>query len=106
MPRYLFQASYTPEGAQGVLKEGGSSRRDTIRKLAEKSGGTMECFYFGFGETDAYVICDVPNNSTAAAIALAVNSSGAAHLKTVVLMTPEEVDEASRTTVEYRAPGT
>jgi uncharacterized protein with GYD domain len=106
MPKYLFKASYTPQGAQGVMKEGGSSRRDTIRKLAENSGGTMECFYFGFGETDAYVICDVPNNSTAAAIALAVNSSGAAHLNTVALMTPEEVDEATRTTVEYRAPGT
>jgi uncharacterized protein with GYD domain len=106
MPKYLFKASYTPEGAQGVMKEGGTGRRDTIQKLAETSGGKMESFYFGFGDTDAYVICDVPDNSTAAAIALAVNSSGAAHVSTVVLMTPEEVDEASRTTVEYRAPGT
>jgi uncharacterized protein with GYD domain len=65
----------------------------------------MESFYFGFGESDAHVIVDVPNNSTAAAIALAVNSSNAAHVSTVVLMTPEEIDEASRTTVEYRAPG-
>src|ERR687894_605099 len=88
MPKFLFKASYTPQGAQGVMKEGGYSRRDTIQKLAEQSGGTMECFYFGFGETDAYVICDVPDNSTAAAIALAVNSSGAAHVSTVPLLTP------------------
>jgi hypothetical protein len=38
-------------------------------------------------------------------VALAVNSSGAANVQTVVLMTPEEVDKATRTTVEYRPPG-
>ena len=106
MPKYLLKASYTPQGAQGLMREGGSSRRDTIQKLAETSGGQMECFYFGFGETDAYVICDVPDNSTAAAIALAVNSSGAAHVSTVPLLTPEEIDQATRTTVDYRPPGT
>jgi uncharacterized protein with GYD domain len=105
MPKYLLKASYTPEGAQGVMKEGGTGRRDTVQKLAEASGGKMECFYFGFGQTDAYVICDLPDNSTAAAVALAVNSTNAAHVSTVVLMTPEEIDEATRTTVEYRPPG-
>ena len=106
MPKYLFKASYMPAGAQGLMKEGGTSRRDTIRKLAETSGGKLESFYFAFGETDAYDTVDVPNHSTAAAIALAVNSSNATRVTTVVLMTPEEIDEASRTTVEYRAPGT
>jgi uncharacterized protein with GYD domain len=105
MPKYMFKASYTAEGAQGVVKEGGTGRRDTIAKLTENSGGTMESFYFSFGETDAFVICDLPDNSTAAAVALAVNSSGAASVETVVLMTPEEVDAASRTTVDYRPPG-
>jgi uncharacterized protein with GYD domain len=105
MPKYLIQASYTPEGARGVAKEGGTSRRDTIAKLAENSGGTMESFYFAFGDRDAYVICDMPDNATAAAVALAVNSSGAVHVNTVVLMTPEEVDEATKRTVDYRPPG-
>jgi uncharacterized protein with GYD domain len=105
MPKYMFKASYTAEGARGVAKEGGTSRHDTIAKLAQNSGGTMESFYFAFGEDDAYVVCDLPDNATAAAVALAVNSSGAAHVQTVVLMTPEEVDEASRTTVDYRPPG-
>jgi uncharacterized protein with GYD domain len=105
MPKYMFKASYTAEGARGVAKEGGSSRRDTIANLAQNSGGTMESFYFAFGKDDAYVVCDLPNNATAAAVALAVNSSGAAHVQTVVLMTPEEVDEATRTTVDYRPPG-
>ena len=105
MPKYLIKASYSPEGARGVLKEGGSSRRDTIAKLAEGSGGTMEFFYFAFGQTDAYVVCDLPDNATAAAVALAVNSTGAATAETVVLMTPEEMDQAGTKTVDYRPPG-
>lgn len=105
MPKYLLKASYTAEGARGLTKEGGTSRRDTIAKLAEDAGGKLESFYFAFGEADAYVICDIPDNATAAALALAVNSSGAANVTTVVLMTPEEVDQATRTEVGYRPPG-
>jgi uncharacterized protein with GYD domain len=106
MPKYMFKASYAPQGAQGIAKAGGTSRSDAIRKLAQDSGGTMESFYFAFGEADAFVTCDLPDNATAAAVALAVNSSGAAHIETVVLMTPEEVDKASGTSVDYRPPGT
>jgi uncharacterized protein with GYD domain len=105
MPKYLIKASYTPEGAGGVVKEGGTSRRDTIASLVQNLGGTMESFYFAFGDADAYVTCELPDNATAASVALAVNSSGAATVNTVVLMTPEEVDEATRKTVDYRAPG-
>jgi uncharacterized protein with GYD domain len=105
MPKYLFKASYAAEGVRGIAKEGGTGRRDTIAKLAENSGGRMESFYFAFGQDDAFVTCDLPNNATAAAVALAVNSSGAVSVTTVVLMTPEEVDEATRTTVDYRPPG-
>lgn len=105
MPKYLVKASYTYEGARGVLKEGGGSRRDTISKLVEGMGGAMECFYFGFGDDDAYVIVDLPDNASAAALALGVNSSQAARAKTVVLLTPEEVDEATKKNVTYRPPG-
>ena len=105
MPKYLIKASYTSEGARGFTKEGGSSRRDTIAKLAQNSGGSLESFYFAFGQTDAYVVCDMPDNATAAAVALAVNSSGAASAETVILMTPEEVDEATKKSVDYRPPG-
>ena len=105
MPKYLIKASYTAEGARGISKEGGTSRRDTIDKLAQNSGGTLESFYFAFGDDDAYVTVDLPDNATAAAVALAVNSSGAAQVRTIVLMTPEELDDATRTSVDYRAPG-
>jgi uncharacterized protein with GYD domain len=105
MPKYLFKTSYAPEGARGLAKEGGTSRRDIIGKLAQNTGGSLESFYFAFGEDDAYVTLDLADNATAASVALAVNSSGAVKVTTVVLMTPEELDEATRQTVDYRPPG-
>jgi uncharacterized protein with GYD domain len=105
MGKYLIKATYAPQGAKGLMKEGGSGRRDAIEKLAREAGGTMESFYFGFGDVDAYVTVDLPGNAAAAGVALAVNSSGAAHTETVVLLTPEEVDEAAKGGVDYRPPG-
>jgi len=105
MPKYMYLARYTTEGAKGVAREGGSGRRAAIQKMAESAGGKLEGFYFGFGEVDAYVILDYPDNITAAAVALAVNQSGGATVTTVPLLTPEEVDKAGKKTIEYRAPG-
>ncbi len=106
MPKYLLEASYTVEGTRGLLKEGGSSRRKKIEEMVKEVRGRLEAFYYAFGSTDVFVIVDVPDAVTAAALSLAVNGSGAVHLKTHVLMTPEEVDEASKKSVKYRAPGT
>jgi uncharacterized protein with GYD domain len=102
MPKYLVQASYTSEGAQGLLKEGGTGRRAVIEKLAASVGGTVEGMYWAFGDTDVYVIVDVPHNASAAAIALTVGASGSVTLKTAVLMTAEEVDEAAKKSPTYR----
>jgi uncharacterized protein with GYD domain len=105
MAKYLFEAHYTTEGAKGVAREGGSGRRAALTKMAEGLGGKLETFYFAFGKVDAYVIVDVPDNVTAAAVALAVNQGGGATVKTVVLISPEEMDKAAKKSVEYRAPG-
>jgi uncharacterized protein with GYD domain len=105
MPKYLVDATYTRDGVAGVLAAGGSSRRDAIAEMAAGMGGELECFYFAFGERDAVVIFDAPDNEAAAAVAMAVNASGGAVVKTTVLLTPDQVDEASRRTVEYRPPG-
>ena len=105
MPKYMFQANYVGEGVKGLLKEGGSSRRAAVEKGAQSMGGKVEAFYYAFGEVDAYVIVDLPDNAAAAAMALTVSASGAAAVKTVVLMTPEEVDIAVKKTPSYRAPG-
>jgi uncharacterized protein with GYD domain len=105
MPKYLVQASYTLEGAKGLLKDGGSKRRAAVQEMLKGLGGSMETFYYAFGESDAFVIADIPDNVTATAVALAVNASGAVRAKTTVLITPEEVDQAIKKTVKYHAPG-
>lgn len=105
MPKYLVQANYVGEGLKGLLKEGGSSRRSTVEALIKGMGGTLESFYYAFGDYDVFGVADMPDNVTAAAFSLAVNASGAVQAKTTVLMTPEEVDAAAKKTVTYRAPG-
>ena len=105
MPKYLIQASYSKEGLQGLLKEGGSSRRDAIRSLVEGMGGTLDTFLFAFGDRDLYVIADMPNQESMAALALTAGASGAGSIHTTVLLTPEEIDAAANKTVNYRPPG-
>jgi|SRR5829696_4233466 uncharacterized protein with GYD domain len=105
MPKYLIEASYSLEGVKGVQSGGGSSRRDAVAKVAESVGGRMESFYFAFGDHDVYTIVDLPDNESAAAVALTVNAAGGASIRTVVLLTPEEVDAAAKRSVEYRPPG-
>ena len=105
MPRYLVQASYTSEGVKGVQSGGGSSRRDAVAQLAESVGGKLESFYFAFGDPDVYTVVDLPDNESAAAVALKVNAAGGASVRTVVLLTPEEVDAAAKRSVDYRPPG-
>jgi uncharacterized protein with GYD domain len=103
--RYLLRVSYTAEGARGVLKEGGSSRRTLVDGMVKGLGGSLESFYYAFGEDDVYVIAQLPDNVTAAAVSLAVSAAGTARSNVVVLLTPEEVDEATKKSVAYRAPG-
>jgi uncharacterized protein with GYD domain len=105
MAKYLVKASYTKEGTQGLLKEGGAARRAAIQKLIESLGGKLEAFYFTYGEEDVLVIADLPDVSTGLALSLAANSSGAIRLSTVPLITPEEFDAAAKKSVPYRAPG-
>jgi uncharacterized protein with GYD domain len=106
MPKFLIEASYTLEGVRGVQRAGGTSRRDAVAQTAESVGGRLEGFYFAFGDRDAFAIVDLPDNESAAAVALTVNGSGGATTRTTVLLTPEEVDAAAQRSVDYRAPGT
>jgi uncharacterized protein with GYD domain len=105
MPKFLVKASYTVDGVKGVRTAGGGSRRDAVAALAESAGGKLESFHFAFGDTDAYVIVDLPDNESATAVALTVGASGGASVETVVLLTPEEVDAAAKRSVDYRPPG-
>src|SRR6266852_9053640 len=105
MPKYLIEASYTSEGAKGLLKDGGSKRRQAAEQAINSAGGKLEAFYFAFGDHDAFVIVDAPDHATVAAASVAINASGAVRSKTVVLLTPEEIDQAIKKGTTYRAPG-
>ncbi|HSW41558.1 MAG TPA: GYD domain-containing protein [Patescibacteria group bacterium] len=105
MPKYLITGSYTAEGARGVLAEGGSGRRAAAGQLIESLGGTVEAFYFAFGSDDFFLIADLPGNAAAAAGGLTAAASGAIRTRTTVLLTPAEVDAATKLSPRYRAPG-
>ena len=105
MAKYLFQGSYTEQGTKGLLKDGGTKRRQVVEQLIKGLGGTLEVFYYAFGKTDFLIIADLPDGTDAMAVTLAVNASGAVTAGTTVLITPEEVDRATKKTVQYRPPG-
>ena len=105
MAKYLVTASYTVEGAKGLLADGGTRRREVVENLINGMGGSMELFYYAFGGNDAYIIADIPDHATMTAISLAVSATGSVSLNTTVLITPEEVDEAVQKTVNYTRPG-
>src|SRR5262249_11970737 len=103
--KFLVKASYSPEGAKGIQSAGGTSRREAVARMAEGLGGSLEAFYFAFGGTDASVVLELPDNQTAAAASIAVNTAGGASSEVIVLLTPEEIDAAAQLSVDYRPPG-
>ena len=105
MPKMMVKGSYNVEGARGLMKEGGTGRRTTIKKLVEGLGGSLEAFYFAYGETDVFAIVDLPDAATGIALSIAANTSGALRVSTVPLITPEEMDAATKKSIAYRAPG-
>ena len=105
MAKYLVQGSYTVEGIKGVLKEGGTGRREAVSAALKALGGKVESIYYAFGDTDVFVIFDAPDNVTVAALAMGIAATGTVALKTTVLLTVEEIDQASKKTLSYRPAG-
>jgi uncharacterized protein with GYD domain len=105
MPRYLFEAKYTPEGVRGLKEAGASSRAKAVEDMTSGLGGSLESFYFAFGDVDAYVVVDLPDDEAAAAAAFTVGASPTTKVKTVKLLTLDQADAAIARSVEYRPPG-
>src|SRR5262249_54616359 len=99
MPKFMIMASYTAEGTRGLLKDGGRGRKKAVDKMAKALGGEVEAFYWGFGETDAYLIVDLPDAVSAAAASFAISSTGAVRLSTIPLLTVKDVDAACKKSV-------
>ena len=105
MPKYLFHGSYTQEGLKGLLKDGGTKRREALKQAVESLGGTLEAYYFAFGDNDFYFIADSPDNVNAVAGSILGSASGTVKVNITVLLTPEEIDEAVKKTMDWRPPG-
>ncbi len=105
MPKYLISASYSAEGLRGLQKDKASGRRAAVTTAVEGMGGKVECFYNALGADDVYIIVDLPDNASAAAIGVAASSSGLVRTRTTALLTVEETDRALEKSVTYRPPG-
>lgn len=105
MPKYLFEANYTPDGVRGLKEAGAASRVAALRDMCSGLGGSLDSFHFAFGSVDAYVVCDLPDDESAAAAAFTVGASAATQVRTVKLLTVEEADAAIGRSVAYRPPG-
>jgi len=105
MTKFLIKASYTPEGVKGLLKTGGTARQQAVEKSLNGLGGKIESFYFAFGDDDVYVIAELPDTISAAALALNINATGLVSLSTTILLDVKDIDEAVKRSVVYRAPG-
>ena len=105
MPRYMIQASLTADGLKGTLAEGGTKRKAALAETIAALGGTLDGFYYSFGDYDVVGIADMPDNVSAAAFAVTVAAAGVAATKTTVLLAPEEIDQVAAKVVAYRPPG-
>jgi uncharacterized protein with GYD domain len=105
MPKFMVVGSYTPEGAKGLAKEGGTGRRAAITEAVESVGGKVEAVYFAFGADDFFVVLDLPDSSAAAAISVKAAQTGTVASRMILLMTPEEMDAAVAKSVKFRPPG-
>jgi len=105
MAKFLWHGSYTERGAKALADEGGTKRRAGVEQAVTAMGGTLEAMYFAFGDDDYYAIVDMPDHVSGAAVSLATALAGAVRLKTVVLLTAEDLDEAAKRAHEYQGPG-
>ena len=104
MPKYLLRASYSAEGALGLIRNGASYRQRAVVELCESVGGRLESMYYAFGDTDVYIVAELPNNESAAALSLAVNSTGGVTANVTPLLSVEEMDAAAEKEVNYSGP--
>jgi uncharacterized protein with GYD domain len=105
MPKFLIEASMTPEGMRGLTKDKASGRRTAVEKALTSAGGKLEAFYYAFGDRDAFLLCDFPDSVSAASLSIAVAATGLVRVKTTPLLTIEEMDKALGKSVTYRGPG-
>lgn len=105
MPKYMIEVNYVGAGIKGLLKDGGTTRREIVEQLMESLGCTLESFYYAMGPTDLYIIVEGPDNITALAGTLTAAATGMVKCRTIPLFTAEQMDAVTRKSLVYQAPG-
>ena len=80
--RVVVLGCYTPHALKGVIA--GSDREAAVKALLSKVGGTVISVMFTRGEFDIFVLADVPDESTAIGLTMAVQASGAVNRVSVL----------------------
>ncbi len=106
MTRYLIQASYNSSAAAAFVSNP-QDRVSGVKAILEKLGGKLVSFDFCLGEHDVVAVFEAPDDTTAAALALAINAPG--HLssyRTTRLLSPKEFLAAQEKAhgLSYKAP--
>ncbi len=105
MPKYMLEVNYVGAGIKGLLKDGGTTRREVVEEMMTSLGCKLEAFYYALGPTDLYIIVEGPDNVTALAGTMTAAASGMVTCRTIPLVTAEEMDAVARKSPVYQAPG-
>ena len=105
MAKYMVLGNYNAQGAAGLIAQGGSARVNAIKALCKQIGGKLESCYFSFGDYDIVAVIEAPDNVSMTAASLAVAASGIVSMKTIVLLSAKEMDEAATKVPGYKPPG-
>ncbi|MEC9333324.1 MAG: GYD domain-containing protein [Candidatus Thermoplasmatota archaeon] len=106
MSKFMYSGNYTKRGIKGLLKEGGTARRDETVRIVEALGGKVEAYYWCYGSTDFLTIMDFPDHTTVTGMALNIAASGSFEGNLTPLISVEEMDEMVKVSVgDWRAPG-
>jgi len=103
--KFLLHAKFNAKGVSGLLKSGGTARRQVANKMIHDLGGKLESLNFTLNADEAYAIFELPDDLSAAAISLNVEATGMAGINLIQLFTPSDIDTAAGILVDYRPPG-
>ena len=109
MAKYAVFFTYSSDAWARMINTPGD-RTAAVRQLADSVGGSLESAYWMFGAHDGIVIVDVPDSVRAAAVSVAVGSTGSfKHLETHEVFTQDQLGQvlshAKNAAQVYQAPG-
>ena len=90
MTRYLIEETYTSQAAAALIQNP-HDRTEAIRPIFEAVGGRLEHYYIAYSENTVYLLAEIPDQESLAAILVAFQAGGGpSSIKATPLMTATE----------------